>query len=419
MYVVGTDWHFNDETIGKENVPLSYLIGFLEEIENLIKKEKIKTLKLVFSEMIDLLCSAHWLYRIRKNEYHYQKRGVRPWSEDKKKVYKKASRILEETLSQPIVKHFFEYFGHFRESIEIPVEVHFIPGNHGRLFFLYPTLRKRLTQAFGMEEGKDFFFLDNLIDERIGLFVCHGHEFDHLFFEPHKEKAPIGEVITLELLYRLPIEILIKTKNLTLAQYLAQIEGVRPLVAGKKFAKRALEKAQLEKKLEELYEEIIQEIEENFFQIPFVKKWLENQILPDSKITLRYRLINPLIGVLRFLFGRSEFDRQILKLFKIFAFELRNRRNSNQKLELKSEFLVKGKKFNYFVIGHTHNFELSNLSKDSYYINLGTWMPLFQYQRLGFKFQKQRNLAYGIFYEPGEGEDSKYEIKQREISEEF
>jgi UDP-2,3-diacylglucosamine pyrophosphatase LpxH len=141
-------------------------------------------------------------------------------------------RILDAIAEEPEVKKTLELLkllgqGKYRDNMDdpastrpfgVPVEVHYIPGNHDRLLNSTRTIRSRVRSLLGMTPGEDRF--RNSIpftDPRV--LVRHGHEYDRYNFskdyegfDPFPATIPdadydnptFGDFITLEVATALP-----------------------------------------------------------------------------------------------------------------------------------------------------------------------------------------------------------------------
>lgn len=412
MYIIVEDWHFTDETVGKKNIPYTFLVDFLNEIETVVKKVRPKIIRFVFNgDFIDPIASAYWNYELKHGKYFYNKNLVRPWDADTMKVLAKTKMILGRILDTPDLVVFQKNFRDFCEKISLPVEVHYIPWNHDRLIGIFPELRTKVAETFGLIENQTIFFEDFIFDDELGLYISHGHEYDTYNFESDPQKATIGESSVISFSNRLAIEVLLKTGNQECFQKLAQIEEVRPRKASIAFAQKAAKEAKL--RLGTL-EGITLDILDDWYADEFLKDWQTSHGLNfRPRAFFLYKIFPFLLKILHPLRRPLGLTRILSKIYDNFSLESEMRGEGNSVQKIKSINLLNDREIKYFVFGHSHDFENATLRNGSVYLNLGTWLR--QYHKVNSDFKPVRNLKYVLFFENKEKSDSDFEIKQREI----
>jgi len=423
MYVVVNDWHLNDETMGKKNIPVGFFEDFLKDVKNMAERVRAKRVVFVFNgDILDLLYTALWNYKIENGKYLYNPKGVKPWSENQGLILEKSKEILEGVLNNQKVKGFLEAFRAFSLDSPLPVEIRYIPRNHDRLIDAFPELRSRVSKAFNLEENKGIFFEKYFYDEELGLYISHGNEYDVYNFEHDSNGALValfGDAVIIELLNRLPIEVLKETGSLNCFEKLAEIEEVRPRKTAFNFSRKVLKAGGVKLKV---LSAITRQLGEEFFSNEFVEDWLNTHTIPSPRITLRRLFIVPIIKVLRLIGRNSEFDKTLVKMFNTFSLDTLEQGNSAHKRHLGSRSLKRrAKNLKYAVFGHTHDYEESVVQRNQQnynYINLGAW--LFQFYRTKRSdFEKRRHITYALFFEKGEETKSNYLIERKTIREEI
>jgi hypothetical protein len=241
MLIVISDLHLLDETAGKHNPSYGAFENvFLPHVVSLAKANRAKEIRLVLlGDTFEMLRTEHWLEAPPEE---------RPWGAhglaDVKatrvggETEKWCLRILgvmpddgrKESVPEDTILHrnwdslrFIREFGdRMRRELgaELPVSTLYIPGNHDRLTNLYPSLRDAarsildVTVAPSTVQGDpdgEWWFLNEYLDEKHGVFARHGHQYDPLNFgggndftrEGHLQ-VPIGDLLAVEFATKLP-----------------------------------------------------------------------------------------------------------------------------------------------------------------------------------------------------------------------
>ncbi|NLW50255.1 MAG: hypothetical protein GXY85_05345 [Candidatus Brocadiaceae bacterium] len=141
----------------------------------------------------------------------------------------------------------------------IPVQVHYVPGNHDRLVDYWPSTRRAVRRCLGMGEGQEPFphRLDAELDhddDRYHARVRHGHEYDKTNFPlriaagggftaqaPEYRTPSFGDYVTIDIATRLALAFRVHNACLLrqaagdrcreLYRKLVEFDDVRPLEA--------------------------------------------------------------------------------------------------------------------------------------------------------------------------------------------
>ena len=327
MLVVISDLHLVDGTAGGNNLPLeAFKEVFLCDIKSLAQDNNAKEIKIVLlGDTIDLLRTAKWF----DGNFPLEDR---PWGENglndlnKVRLQKGCTANLKSSKTEQRCKEIlrdiietnhgtFEFFKKIKHNFDpLPpkkIELIYVPGNHDRLINYYPSLRKKIVQvldptideitAVGDLNSKcNWRFRNSYASEKYGILARHGHKFDKWNYAGSCRQVPMGDVITTEIVGRIPslfrreMENKINamaafispyeksrieaTLDAEIAVLTEEIDNIRPLTSIFLYLRRKSGKF---KKLEghgNDYSEALNctlcKVLRDFWRIPFVKKWL-------------------------------------------------------------------------------------------------------------------------------------------------
>jgi UDP-2,3-diacylglucosamine pyrophosphatase LpxH len=414
MLVFISDLHFIDGTAGEHNVSLDAFRLFFEDIAGKAHwleyhRRKIKDITIIFlGDIFDLLRTQKW-FSYPENE--------RPWGRDDERIEQHANSIFDD-LARINGDIFNLLRGNLKKEFGLPVnpKIIYVPGNHDRLCCRYRSLQEKVCSCLGISDHQDNF-RHYFEDVEYGVFARHGHEYDIFNFEggyPFTEEAymrvPIGDVITAELVVKIPWQIMQndEMKNLPererkmIRSNLEAIDNVRPLSA---VIEWLIYNVKNSPHLRGVIEDTIDEVIREFNKLVFVKKWYEGREKKREFFSAEDR-----IKAVLFLFEK----------FKVFSFKKfmplldrvkKSRLVKDRLLEgALAEYAHLDERIRYIVYGHTHiPLQVAlrtaighNDQKEEVYLNTGTWRPRYQKNREGIGFIGWKNLSYVIFYRKDE-----------------
>ncbi len=413
MIVLLSDLHFMDGTAGEHNILAKTFYEVMCDIRMKAQSVKASEIKLVFlGDIFDLLRSEKW-FDVPLNS--------RPWGvktdEDRLKMESHAAAILDAIINHPENKESFEVLsGSLSESFGFNVEPEriYVVGNHDRLCAEFPSIFEKARDAIKASNAAP---IHSYINKAYGVFARHGHEYDFFNYEGSSSftredylSIPIGEVITTELIVRLPYTIMKHEKVQELPQdekerlhrNLQEIESVRPLSSTIKWLFYQIEKNDW---LEDIMNDCIRAVVKDIWKIDFVREWFRKHRQPFRPLSNAN-----LIMLVLFLLEKLKLRQieKVLRLADVFMTKYKDpliKAASDTLAELDSEFY-------YAAYGHTHmpvqvpiNVEAMNTpgQRDLVYINTGTWIDKYQ-AAVNKGFINWNSITYTIFYNKEEAQ---------------
>jgi hypothetical protein len=214
MLVVLSDLHFEEEAsyhiIGdgslppiqfRRNLPAAPYRLLVAHLASEAVRNAVRKLEFVLAgDIFDLHRTGLW--------FTENPAGLRPYlSNDKVAPDLQALilRIVQGTADETYIRDVLPVFrllanGRYEDAsgkekpFPIPVELHYIPGNHDRLANATPSIRQAIREALGLEAHGALFPNSLSFDEERAL-VRHGHEYDYTNFSVdlrHEESYPIS-----------------------------------------------------------------------------------------------------------------------------------------------------------------------------------------------------------------------------------
>lgn len=281
MLVIVSDLHFRDGTAGEHNVSTRAFEGFLESLATAAKSAQAREVTIVFlGDIFDLLRTELW-FDVPADERPWGLPGAAPDA-----LERHAAGMLEAILEHPVNRETFALLASsLKERFPLfPAEPEriYIPGNHDRLCAQFPSLLHKAQQALGATRGP---VRHAYRDPRYGVLARHGHEWDVFNYEGSAALSdedyilvPIGDVVTTELVARLPyaimrhpkIQSLPEATQKALRRNLQQIENVRPLHATLHWLFYQIQQHEW---LRDVVEDAIDDVVAHFNDLPFVRDW--------------------------------------------------------------------------------------------------------------------------------------------------
>lgn len=407
MLILISDLHFVDGTAGEHNILTKTFDEIFHELSANAKSVNAKEVKLVFlGDTFDILRTERW-FEVPINN--------RPWGvntkEDKVKMEAHANSILDSIINHPENINTFKILsGSLKERYDFPVEPErfFVIGNHDRLCAEFNSIFERCKKLINASNTKP---IHNYLNSDYGIFGRHGHEFDGFNYEGTSKytdedylKIPIGDVITTELIARMPYTIMKHKKIQELAppdkeklkRNLQEIESVRPLSATIDWLFYEVSNNDW---LLEIIDDCIKNVVKDFRKIPFVKKWIKQHhklfhLLDDANII---RIALAALST----FNLKQIDK-ILDLTDVITVKYKDPLIQASA----DDFARLGTDIYYVSYGHTHlplqiPIKVENINKSNQreliYVNTGTWVDKYQGAREK-GYINWNHITYTLFY---------------------
>jgi len=443
MLVVISDLHLVDGTAGGNNLHLrAFEQVFLCDIQSLVTDNKAEEVKIVLlGDTIDLLRSAKWF----KDGFP---EADRPWgqnglddlnklelprgynsSSNMSNTEHKCMEILLEIIKQnyKIFKFFRNIKRVFPTVKENKVELIYVPGNHDRLVNCYPSLRKKVAQVLGLTIGGtavttgrnrnwDWCFLDHFNAEKYGVFAHHGHKYDKWNYGGSHDEVPIGDVITTEIVARIPRVFCDEMKtglldmdfagpedrlateekiDAEIAVLTEEIDNIRPWTSIFLYLRRKSRKFKNFEKHGQGYSQALNrtlcKVFSDFWKIPFVKNWTKQPHNLGIVCCGLLEVAGEWIASWRGLVPDPYKDRYAKDA---------QRDHNESKQSNNAPFVL---------YGHTHTpvqvplcHDRTKSDPDSIYINTGTWRPRIIQTADGQEYVNLKTMTFVVFYGPEE-----------------
>lgn len=397
MLMVMSDLHFADTSsyslgnvVYNHNLPSGVYKAYFREIVEFIREDDVRSIDLVLAgDIFEITRSSIWHIDTLRPYVH-----LAEVTEDSE-IEKRIIDILDAIAADPRVSETLNIFRNLPELFQVPVNLHFIPGNHDRLLNATPRIRRRVQGFLGLPVN-DAPFKNQYVhytDGEAKVLVRHGNEYDPPNFGTNIKNWPsiptfidkkyydmptLGDIVTAEVASKLPllfkeyytVETIQSVDELGwIYQRLIDFDNVRPVNAliNFLFSTPGLTKKQVWKYIEPVFLKMLDDIALN----PNVS----GQILGYSELRgFSGRTLRAIIKTRLWRVGMPFW------LFKYLVAPLFTKTDlgSQAKLILKEECLEPGaSNVKCIVAGHTHNPVVELLSVDNgeeeYYINSGTF----------------------------------------------
>lgn len=256
MLIVMSDLHFADSSTNSldghkynHNLPPEVYISYFKEIWEFIRGSAIKKVDLVLAgDIFEITRSALWHQDHLKPYLHNDE--ILPNSDAEKRVL----QVIDNIVMDEHVEATLKAFHNLDDYYQIPVNIHFVPGNHDRLANSSLAVRNRIQELLGLEI-RDAFFDNQYIHFENGsplALVRHGHEYDNSNFsadlrtwveiptlidKKYYDAPVLGDIVTAEVASKLPFlyreyygddTILSRPELMTMYQRLMDFDNVRP-----------------------------------------------------------------------------------------------------------------------------------------------------------------------------------------------
>ncbi|MDX1616435.1 MAG: hypothetical protein R3300_19145 [Candidatus Promineifilaceae bacterium] len=311
-----------------------------------------------------------------------------------------------------------------RRAFPVPVQLHYVPGNHDRLLNATAEIRRATRELLGLTGGGEPF--DHVLTfEAQQALVRHGHEYDRYNFSREFEgdetipirlpreiyaQAPFGDFATIDVASRLPYEfrnyhtverirsdIVLRTVYLRLLEF----DDLRPQSALLNFLLNIpdaiVDAVTVWRTIEPVIRRILESVHDNTFLEMWLermdKKWRLDAIdVVQTALALRsWRLAGIPLGLAQFVANTA----------------LSNWREQEKPETYASrEEAIRNGHYRFLIAGHTHRPATELLAHDSggerYYINTGTWRNRVPSTVEFSAFGRLKAMTYVTLYGPEE-----------------
>ncbi len=446
MLVVLSDLHFEEEAANQilgdgsqpplvfhRNLPAQPYRLLVSQMASEAKRNGARRLDLVLAgDIFDLHRTGLWF---RENGS-----GLRPYvntAEVDVELEAMLLRIIRGISAEENVAEVLDVFrllnegkfvdaGGDEQPFPVPVQVHYVPGNHDRLANGTPAVRQAIRKALGMREHGALFPYVH-INEAEQTLVRHGHEYDYTNFAvDHRdsERFPvhlpaaqyqdptIGDFVTVDVATRMPSmfrdyhgdgTILADQTLRTLYLRLLEFDDLRPLTAIFNFFVYAdgllINRDQAWKAVEPVVINLLEALHDD----PYLLGWLERL---DKKWCLD--MIDAIQAVLAARPWRWTSQHVPIDLAEAIA--TRALKSTSQRpgvaLYAARESTIRSGEHRFLVAGHTHKPQVALIANDHhgerYYVDTGTWRNRVPATPDYRQFGRLKTLNYVIIYGPHE-----------------
>ena len=417
MIIVISDLHFSDCTVSVNVLPEVFSNILFPQILSKLTTTADKDIKEIHfvlnGDIFDLVSTDKFLKLPPEN---------RPWNgildpdyavNIDTDVVSEYEKVFDDITKQPGCNTFINQIHKLNDSLNIPLKISYIIGNHDRVINLYEPLKQKVKEIFAPVSVE---IVNSLHSEKYSLLCRHGHEWDKTCFgyefarkvlhksydsrfNPEFYKVQnIGEVVTSELMggiiYRLNYEFQWKGKHDNIIENIKEINNVRPVHHALDWLVWTLSQ-ELSQTLKENIASAIYDSITAFLNTSLAISW--DKLTPDlifsGDIVDRIQLLQKSLK-------KNDFRsfKSTLKLIKIAEIlpEFKN------KIYLKGaiEDFVKFPDLQFVVYGHTHYakeivIESTQDDPPKMYINTGTYLPLIQKATLkGYGIAKKMTITF-------------------------
>lgn len=397
MLLVMSDIHFAESHTNQlgyiaynPNLPALVYLNYFLEIRGLITQNQVKKVDMVLAgDIFEITRSGLWL----KDELRPYMRtsAIQPGSAEEARVLE----ILDAIAKDNRVAETLAVIKSLDDILGVPVEVHFIPGNHDRLVNSTLAVRHKVQEMLGLPENDEIFnthYIYHTMTEPLVL-VRHGHEYDPGNFGRNVIKLDsiptaidadaydlpvVGDIVTVELATRLPVffkryyteaTIIESTLLRRIYQRLIEFDNVRPATAllNFLFATPGIPRRDTWKLMEPVFVNMLVDIGEQQTVMSTIQKIMETNPLQATLIRIILKMKFWHKGVPYWMI------RQLMKIV-------------SRKIKLQGIAAIVAKEaclldnqtgIKCVIAGHTHVPEAEILTIvnriEKYYLNSGTW----------------------------------------------
>lgn len=446
MLVVLSDLHFEEEASNhipgsgsypaiefKRNLPAAPYRLLIQQLAAEARRNEAQKLEFVLAgDILDLHRSGLW--------FTENGQALRPYVSNPQispELEAFTLRLLQGIAEEDHVKEVLPLFrllagGRYLDSsaaeqpFPVPVEFHYIPGNHDRLANASPAIRQAVRRALGLADHGAAFPNALAFDAERAL-VRHGHEYDYGNFSVNlhnDETIPIhlpvqyyqdpafGDLVTVDIASQLPAlfrdyhgdETILADQTLrALYLRLLEFDDLRPLTALFNYFIYAdgqtIDKHTAWEAIVPVVIDLLEKIHDN----PYLLYWLDRFDQP-----WRLDLIDAVQAVLAakpWRWASRFIPLEVAEKTANIALKSTANRPPTEQYAARESSIQSGQ-YRYLIAGHTHRPRISLVANDHhgerYYVDTGTWrnrvLAAFDYQQFG----RLKSLNYMIAYGPNE-----------------
>lgn len=325
---------------------------------------------------------------------------------------------------------------------QIPVRLHYIPGNHDRMARATPAVRRRVREYLGLP-GDGSGFDTQLAFEPEKALVRHGHEYDYTNFAgdyretaviptqiPHQQylDAPVGDFVTIDVVSRLPTmfretygddQILADPTLRELYKRLLEFDDLRPNSAIFNYFLHSngqgIDPAAAWEHINGIVIELIEEIHDDPFLTGWLKR-LDRKWYPDAIDAIQLALaLKPWRWAGTIPLGLAE-------SIAARALKSHGQRAGAETFAVREESIRNGRD-RFIVAGHTHRPQVALLAHDAggerYYTDTGTWRNRVPATPDFTQFGRLKALTYVTIYSDAEDRGAMAASDQKLVSFDF
>ncbi len=444
MLIVLSDLHLTDGTCG-ESISADAFYVFVERLDEMAMRASWRedgTYRpideiniLLLGDILDPLHSTLWLdTQPGTPEY------TRPWTDRSKAQYaRKVDKITERILAKnaeslETLRHIkveiprqLDSQRNWRDSdnlVGVPVRIHYMIGNHDWYYGIpgarFDAIRAKIVAAFGLAQSEAPFpyspeenpITDAML-QKYRVYAVHGDRYDTFNFDPNQQgriHSALGDVFTVEMLNRFPVEVARQLPNLPekVIDNFRELSHVRPALATSLWVSSQIKHNNLPQDTQNQIKEIWEKMGNEFLALDVVRDF-DKKLEFDSVDKLEIAL-----SISKLASFQTINDLALWVQEKVWG------GNISYAQHALTEKAFKEKKANYIVYGHTHHYELKPLDteetgrqlEDQVYFNSGTWHTFYDlavnkpYEQ---KFIQYQVSTYLLFYKDDERRGHKFE----------
>ncbi|HEX6387583.1 MAG TPA: metallophosphoesterase [Anaerolineae bacterium] len=334
-------------------------------------------------------------------------------------------RPILEALQRLVQQSIYVDTFNVERSFPVPVELHFIPGNHDRLVNATPAIRRTVRQFLGLPDSAAPFRHVLVFDEERAL-IRHGHEYDHFNFsrdyrdvallplrlpEEAYDNSPFGDFITVDVASRISEEyrnyhgdqrILSDPLLRMVYERILEVDDLRPLRAIFNYLLYPPEPGYTP---EQIWREAVRPVAINLLEAvhdhPFLLGWLEK--LEKKGLLDIYDAVQAVLSLRAWRWGGLSLAK--LQFLSDLSLRFYREEAGPQALAAREETIVNERHL-FAVAGHTHRPKVELIGHppagEQYYVDTGTWRRRIPATPDFKSFGRIKSLTYAVLYGPEE-----------------
>lgn len=426
MIIVISDLHLADTRaysldIDRSNLNLPGRVykSFFREIADSIKEGHVEHIDLVLAgDIFELTRSPMWHRDDLRPYVHNQ--AILENSPTEQRILD----ILDAISTNTKVKDTLKVLSCLSQVFNLPIRIHYIPGNHDRLANATRRIRSKVRELLSIDGGDEIFpnqYLHHR-DGEVRVLIRHGHEYDRTNFganlalwseiplvidKSYYDMPVLGDLVTVEIASKLPLlyrerygdaNILNDEGLKRMYQRLVDFDNVRPSNAMMNFffSTPGLSRKEVWQIIEPIFRDLLDGIAKN------------NRLADDFLVLGNYQSLSAKLIMSVF---KARIWRRGLPvwMFNALINPAAKKSGNDADIEIlkKESFLEDSHShLRCLVSGHTHNAIVRLLSADKgiekYYLNSGTFRNVIVPTPDHNRFGRMRSKARLLIYEDGE-----------------